>query len=139
MIGRTGLAGEGKLSFISRIKYAMDAITSFSYKPLRLCFALACVSARRGGACLASPRSFSQDPFHSAGFGVATAVFVVGGMLLLCMGILGEYIGRLYDEVRGRPLSIISRVYSQSEMMPIQASSSYEEMKPAGGFGVHVA
>src|ERR1035438_4974852 len=34
------LAGEGKLSFLSRIKYAMDAITSFSYKPLRLSFAL---------------------------------------------------------------------------------------------------
>jgi glycosyltransferase involved in cell wall biosynthesis len=34
------LAGDGKLSFISRIKYAMDAITSFSYKPLRLSFAL---------------------------------------------------------------------------------------------------
>ena len=39
------LAGDGKLSFVSRIKYAMDAITSFSYKPLRLCFALSSVSA----------------------------------------------------------------------------------------------
>jgi len=37
-------AGEGKLSFMSRIKYAMDAITSFSYKPLRLSFALFCFS-----------------------------------------------------------------------------------------------
>src|ERR1700734_3646439 len=36
--------GEGKLSFLSRIKYAMDAITSFSYKPLRLCFLMACFS-----------------------------------------------------------------------------------------------
>jgi dolichol-phosphate mannosyltransferase len=131
-------AGDGKLSFMSRVKYAMDAITSFSYKPLRLCFALACVSAAVA-ALLGISTIFSQDPFHSAGFGVATAVFVVGSMLLLCMGILGEYIGRLYDEVRGRPLSIISRVYSQSEMMPIQADNSYEEMKPAGGFGVHVA
>src|SRR5262249_43289174 len=38
------VGGEGKLSFLSRIKYAMDAITSFSYKPLRLSFALAGVS-----------------------------------------------------------------------------------------------
>jgi hypothetical protein len=52
---------------------------------------------------------------------------------------LGEYLGRVYDEVRGRPLSIISRVYSQSEMMPVQADNNYEEMKPAAGFGVHVA
>ena len=38
------LAGDGKLSFISRIKYAMDAITSFSYKPLRLSFVMSCLS-----------------------------------------------------------------------------------------------
>ena len=37
-------AGEGKLSFISRIKYAMDAITSFSYKPLRLSFVLSAIA-----------------------------------------------------------------------------------------------
>jgi dolichol-phosphate mannosyltransferase len=60
-------------------------------------------------------------------------------MLLVCLGVLGEYLGRVYDEVRGRPLSIINRVYSHSEMMPVQADSNYEEMKPAGGFGVHVA
>src|SRR6201996_4656804 len=131
-------AGDGKLSFISRIKYAMDAITSFSYKPLRLCFALACVSTGVA-ALLGLSTIFSRNPFHSMGFGVAGAVFLVGSMLLLCLGVLGEYLGRVYDEVRGRPLSIISRVYSHSEMMPVQADNSYEEMKPATGFGVHVA
>jgi polyisoprenyl-phosphate glycosyltransferase len=131
-------AGDGKLSFLSRIKYAMDAITSFSYKPLRLCFLLACFSAFVA-TFLGISTIFSQNPFHSAGFGVASAVFMVGTMLLLCMGVLGEYLGRVYDEVRGRPLSIINRVYSSSEMMPVQADNAYEEMKPAGGFGVHVA
>jgi polyisoprenyl-phosphate glycosyltransferase len=130
--------GDGKLSFLSRIKYAMDAITSFSYKPLRLCFAMAtmsvCVAAVLGISTI-----FSQDPFHSAGFGISAAVFLVGSMLLLCLGILGEYLGRVYDEVRGRPLSIISRVHSHSEMVPVQAEGAYEEMKPASGFGVHVA
>jgi glycosyltransferase involved in cell wall biosynthesis len=130
--------GDGKLSFLSRIKYAMDAITSFSYKPLRLCFLLACFSIFVA-TFLGISTIFSQNPFHSAGFGVSSAVFLVGGMLLLCMGVLGEYLGRVYDEVRGRPLSIISRVYSNSEMMPVQADNAYEEMKPAGGFGVHVA
>ena len=127
-----------KLSFMSRIKYAMDAITSFSYKPLQLCFALASLSACVA-AILGISTIFSQDPFHSAGFGISAAVFLVGSMLLLCLGILGEYLGRVYDEVRGRPLSIINRVYSHSEMMPVQAEGSYEEMKPASGFGVHVA
>ena len=47
-----------------------------------------------------------------AALGVAAAVFFVGGLLLLCLGVLGEYIGRVYDEVRSRPLSIISKVYA---------------------------
>jgi dolichol-phosphate mannosyltransferase len=129
--------GDGKLSFMSRIKYAMDAITSFSYKPLRLCFLLASFSTF-AATLLVLSTIFSHNPFHTAGFGVAAAVFFVGSMLLLCLGVLGEYLGRVYDEVRGRPLSIINRVYSHSEMMPVQADS-YEEMKPASGFGVHVA
>jgi dolichol-phosphate mannosyltransferase len=131
-------AGDGKLSFLSRIKYAMDAITSFSYKPLRLCFLMASLSTLVA-ALLGVSTMFSRNPFHSAGFGVAAAVFLVGSMLLFCLGVLGEYLGRVYDEVRGRPLSIISRVYSQSEMMPVQADNGFEEMKPAAGFGVHVA
>jgi dolichol-phosphate mannosyltransferase len=130
--------GDGKLSFMSRIKYAMDAITSFSYKPLRLCFLLASFSTI-AATLLVLSTIFSHNPFHTAGFGVAAAVFFVGSMLLLCLGVLGEYLGRVYDEVRGRPLSIINRVYSHSEMMPVQADSNYEEMKPASGFGVHVA
>ena len=47
----------------------------------------------------------------TASLGVAAAVFFVGGLLLLSMGILGEYVGRVYDEVRNRPLSLISQVH----------------------------
>ena len=43
--------------------------------------------------------------------GPASAVFFVGGLLLLSVGILGEYVGRVYDEVRSRPLSLISEVH----------------------------
>ena len=103
-------AGEGKLSFLSRIKYAMDAITSFSYKPLRLSFALA------GFAVFAAMVSGAASLFSShstsvLGFGVSAAIFLMGGFLLACVGILGEYVGRVYDEVRRRPLSIINQVH----------------------------
>src|SRR6202167_98969 len=74
-------AGDGKLSFISRIKYAMDAITSFSYKPLRLCFVMSCFSYLMV-AVLAMFSLFSKSPLNSIGFGVAAAVLFVGGMLL---------------------------------------------------------
>lgn len=102
--------GEGKLSFISRIKYAMDAITSFSYKPLRLSFGLFGFASGMAFLC-ATCMLFSKSPLSTAGFGVASAVFFVGGLLLLSVGILGEYVGRVYDEVRGRPLSIVTQVH----------------------------
>jgi dolichol-phosphate mannosyltransferase len=105
------------LSFISRIKYAMDAITSFSYKPLRLSFALFMLTTFVAAVLVLSmlvPRSIVE----TAALGVASAVFFVGGLLLLALGVLGEYIGRVYDEVRSRPLSIISHVH----VSPLRAS-----------------
>ncbi|MGC2300808.1 MAG: glycosyltransferase family 2 protein [Acidobacteriaceae bacterium] len=119
-------AGEGKLSFISRIKYAMDAITSFSYKPLRLCFVLSAVSCFLA-AILALSSLFSSIPLDSIGYGVSSAVFLVGGALLLCLGVLGEYLGRVYDEVRQRPLSIINKVYYASDAAALAGGSVYEE------------
>lgn len=104
------LAGEGKLSFVSRIKYALDAITSFSYKPLRLSFALF-AAASVFGVVLALCILLTKSSIAAAGFGVAATVVIVGGVLLLCLGVLGEYLGRVYDEVRNRPLSIISAVH----------------------------
>jgi len=123
-------AGEGKLSFISRIKYAMDAITSFSYKPLRLCFALSALSC--GLAALSALISLIVGtPITAVGWGVAASVFLVGGALLLGLGVLGEYIGRVYDEVRQRPLSIINKVYYAPSVEALENQPEYEEEQPA--------
>jgi polyisoprenyl-phosphate glycosyltransferase len=119
------LAGDGKLSFVSRIKYAMDAITSFSYKPLRLCFALCSLSAFIV-TILALGALLAKSPIDSMGLAVTAAIFMVGGMLLLCLGVLGEYLGRVYDEVRGRPLSIINKVYQTPAMMDAQSLTEYQ-------------
>jgi glycosyltransferase involved in cell wall biosynthesis len=120
--------GDGKLSFLSRVKYAMDAITSFSYKPLRLSFALfamtTCISVLLALAMLL-PRSVVE----TAALGITASVFFVGGLLLLCLGVLGEYIGRVYDEVRTRPISIISRVHAA----PVRASVPVGMIAVQGG------
>jgi dolichol-phosphate mannosyltransferase len=118
--------GEGKLTFLSRIKYAMDAITSFSYKPLRLSFGLAGFAISLA-AVLAVCTVFSRSSVNPLGYGVAAAIFLVGGLLLLSVGVLGEYLGRVYDEVRSRPLSIINKVYYNkvyyaSELNPAQVN-----------------
>ena len=113
--------GEGKLTFLSRIKYAMDAITSFSYKPLRLSFVLAGLSISMA-AILVVSSIVSNSPMNPLGFGVAAAIFFMGALVLLSLGVLGEYLGRVYDEVRSRPLSIINKVYYASQLSSAQLS-----------------
>jgi dolichol-phosphate mannosyltransferase len=111
------LAGDGKLSFMSRIKYAMDAITSFSYKPLRLCFVLAALSMILV-PILAITGLLMHNPVDSVGLGLGAAMFLIGGFVLLCIGVLGEYLGRVYDEVRQRPASIINKVHYEADNVP---------------------
>jgi dolichol-phosphate mannosyltransferase len=102
------IGGEGKLSFVSRIKYAMDAITSFSYKPLRLSFVLAALGFFM--AALFGIIGLLSDT-NGMLYGLLAAIFLMSSLPLFCVGILGEYIGRVYDEVRQRPLSIINETY----------------------------
>ena len=103
-------AGQTKYPFKKMFKFAWDAVTSFSYLPLQVATYLGFISA--GISILAIPIvaylriSGSQEAFA----GQATtliAVLFLGGVQLISLGILGEYIGRLYDEARGRPLYIV--------------------------------
>jgi dolichol-phosphate mannosyltransferase len=109
------IGGEGKLTFLSRIKYAMDAIASFSYKPLRLAFVLALVAFFAAAV-------FGMEALVSRGNAMAcsllAAMFLMTSFPLLSLGIMGEYLGRVYDEVRERPLSIIDRVYRADQLLP---------------------
>lgn len=111
------VGGEGKLSFVSRIKYAMDAITSFSYKPLRMTFAMSAFSVL---AAFVFGIAAVISSAHGMFYAVFSAMFFMSSLIFLCLGILGEYLGRVYDEVRARPLSIINRVYQPD---PVFASS----------------
>lgn len=102
-------AGETKYPLKKMVKFASDAVTGFSYFPLQLATYVGFISA--GISILAIPivvilRLIGQQAF----FGQATtliAVLFLGGVQLISLGILGEYIGRLYDEARGRPLYIV--------------------------------
>lgn len=102
-------AGETKYPFKKMFKFASDAITSFSYLPLQLATYLGFVSA--GLSILAIPVViWLRQSGSQAFFGQATtliAVLFLGGVQLISLGILGEYIGRLYDEAKGRPLYIV--------------------------------
>ncbi|CAN5783009.1 glycosyltransferase family 2 protein [soil metagenome] len=106
-------AGETKYPLRKMIRLAMNAITSFSYLPLQLAtyvgFTLAFLSLL--GIILAIVLRLSgSDAFHGQATTLVSVLFL-GGIQLIFLGIIGEYLGRIYDEVKGRPLYIVSHVY----------------------------
>jgi dolichol-phosphate mannosyltransferase len=102
-------AGETKYPFRKMLKLALNAITGFSYFPLQVATYFGFVSAAL--AILAIPVViYLRMTGSQAFFGQATtliAVLFLGGVQLISLGILGEYIGRIYDEAKGRPLYIV--------------------------------
>jgi glycosyltransferase involved in cell wall biosynthesis len=114
-------AGETKQSFWKLLKYALDAIFSFSYKPLRLSLVTGgCVAmfALLYGMALVACRILGLGMFGRPvvdGYtSVIVSVLFLGGVQLMGVGILGEYIGRIYDEVKRRPLFIIQQVHNSA-------------------------
>jgi dolichol-phosphate mannosyltransferase len=103
------LSGETKYPFNKMLKLALNAITGFSYFPLQVATYFGFVSA--GIAILAIPLVVIERLTGlQAFYGQATtliAVLFFGGVQLISLGVLGEYIGRIYDEVKGRPLYIV--------------------------------
>jgi len=103
-------AGVTKYPFKKMLKLALTAITSFSYFPLQLATYIGFIAA--GLAVITIPvviimRIVGNDAFTGQA-STLLAVLFLGGVQLLSLGILGEYVGRIYDEVKGRPLYIVS-------------------------------
>jgi polyisoprenyl-phosphate glycosyltransferase len=103
------VAGVTKYPFKKMLRLAVNAITGFSYFPLQVATFFGFVSA--GVAIFAIPVVvIMRMAGNGAFFGQATtliAVLFLGGVQLISLGILGEYVGRLYDEAKGRPLYIV--------------------------------
>lgn len=102
-------AGVTKYPFSKMLKLALNAITGFSYFPLQVATYFGFISA--GIAIIAIPIvALERLTGSQAFYGQATtliAVLFFGGVQLISLGVLGEYIGRIYDEVKGRPLYIV--------------------------------
>jgi len=103
-------AGETKYPFKKMLKLALNAITGFSYFPLQVASYFGFASA--GLAIIAIPvvaiLRMTGTQFFGGQATTLIAVLFLGGVQLISLGILGEYIGRLYDEAKGRPLYIVS-------------------------------
>ena len=101
-------AGRTKYTLRRMLRFSFDAITSFSHRPLQfatlLGFAFSLV------AFLAIPLTVVARYANIYERGVPSTIVIVlllGGIQLICVGIIGEYVGRIYDEVKRRPLYVV--------------------------------
>jgi glycosyltransferase involved in cell wall biosynthesis len=105
-------AGRPKYSFGRLMLLALDGLISFSYTPLRVAsisgFGISVISFLLAGFFLIKKLTTGLDP---PGFAtLVVAIFFLAGIQLITVGIMGEYIGRIFDEVKRRPLYVVRRV-----------------------------
>lgn len=110
------LYGESKWSFFSLMRYAITNATSFSTLPLQLVTILGVVSILF--SLVLAVQTLIKYMTGTAVEGFTTVILlilIIGGFIMLSLGIIGHYIARIYEEVKGRPRYIISRMTDNCE------------------------
>jgi dolichol-phosphate mannosyltransferase len=103
-------AGATKFSLTRMLRFSLDAIASFSHMPLQVATLIGFAVA--AFAFLMIPVAIIFRAFGQFVPGVTTtiiAVLLLGGIQLMSVGVIGEYVGRIYDEVKARPLYLVSQ------------------------------
>ncbi|MFN8173483.1 MAG: glycosyltransferase family 2 protein [Solirubrobacteraceae bacterium] len=127
-------AGATKYTLRRMVRFSLDAISSFSNAPLQLATVLGFVFS--GLAFLAIPVIVTLKLLGSylPGFSTVTiVVLLLGGIQLIAIGIIGEYVGRIYDEVKGRPLYLV-RATRNIDPLP-DADDAPAELRRRAGVG----
>lgn len=103
--------GESKWSFWSLMRYAITNATSFSTLPLQMVTVMGIASILF--SVILAVQTLVKYLFGNAVEGFTTVILlilIIGGFIMLSMGIIGHYISRIYEEVKGRPKYIISKI-----------------------------
>ncbi len=120
-------AGETKYPLKKMLRFASDALIAFSLKPLRLASVLGSFVSLFSFVFLIwvvgqKLLNFNTTPGWAS---ILACVLFLNGIMLIILGVLGEYVGRIYDEVKGRPLYLIQekRNFAQMQQQPLNESS----------------
>jgi polyisoprenyl-phosphate glycosyltransferase len=109
-------AGETKYTLSKMLRFSLDAISSFSHRPLQLATLLGFVISTLAFIAIPVVILLRILGSYLPGFGSITiAVLLLGGIQLIAIGIIGEYVGRIYDEVKGRPLYLVRASRNMSD------------------------
>jgi dolichol-phosphate mannosyltransferase len=114
-------AGETKYTLGKMLRFSFDAITSFSYAPLQWATFLGFTCSAL--AFLGIPLTIVArylDIYSRGVPSVMLLVLLLGGIQLICVGIIGEYVGRIYDEVKHRPLYVVRERINVEAPEPIE-------------------
>jgi dolichol-phosphate mannosyltransferase len=133
------LAGRSKYPFAKMMRFALDGIMGFSMRPLRLATWLGLIVSA-GAFVLAVALVIARLLGHIPVQGwtsLAVLVLLVGGVQLVTVGALGEYVGRIYNEVRGRPLYLVRerRGFGPGHDDPAPDRAAARSAGPAGAAG----
>ena len=113
-------AGESKYPFKKMLAFAIDGITSFSVKPLRLITTVGMVIFVLSlFMLLYALISWVSGHTVSGWTSTLASIWMIGGIQLLSLGVIGEYIGKIYNETKRRPRFIIDRYLSESGDDPV--------------------
>ena len=109
-------AGESKYPLKKMLAFAADGITSFSVKPIRLVFSIGVVIFLVSLVMLLYALISKILGYAHAGWtSLMGSIWLIGGIQLLSLGVVGEYIGKIYNETKRRPRFIIESVLNQEE------------------------
>lgn len=101
-------AGETKYTLRKMVRFSLDAIASFSHLPLQIATYIGLISATIAFIGIPVVIALHFAGSYLPGFGTLTiAILLLGGIQLIALGVIGEYVGRIYDEVKHRPLYIV--------------------------------
>jgi dolichol-phosphate mannosyltransferase len=101
-------AGETKYTLPKMLRFSLDAISSFSHRPLQLATLLGFLISTLAFIAIPVVAVLRILGSYLPGFSALTIlVLLLGGIELIAIGIIGEYVGRIYDEVKGRPLYLV--------------------------------
>ena len=125
-------AGETKYPLRKMLRFAIDAVTAFSVKPLALASLVGLLSAGFGMLLVVySLVSWFGGKAIIGWTSVMAGVALLGSVQLLVLGIIGEYLGRLYEQSKGRPLYLIRDV----RRSPDKGCGSFGNARPDPGVG----
>jgi dolichol-phosphate mannosyltransferase len=124
-------AGETKYPLRKMLRFATDGILSFSTKPLQLSVAMGMVSALLAlvGIVYALSLRLFTSIWVEGWTALMIAVLFIGGVQLISIGILGEYIGRIYNEIKRRPLYVVEEYLGFEDARPAMSRSPVVEIR----------